>query len=311
MLNNQHFAHKRTESLGGSDIGAILGLSPYKSATDVWLEKTGQCPSSSDALPLRFGQFAESFVADEYARMTGQEVANPIGIYTHPDYSFLTGHIDRLVYQTDLSSAPKKVLECKTAHPFKQSEWGQLGSDEVPMSYLVQCLWYLMLTDLGEADIAVLFGNSDFRIYNILRDAAIEQELLQRAIYFWTEYVQKDQPPPHRSIKDNQKLFAHSVNHKSIEASDDLYTQIQQITHHQHVLVEQEAAIDRIKANIMATLEDAEVLTYHNQILATWKAPKASQRIDSKRLQIEHPDLYQRYLVPIQNSRRLTIKELS
>ncbi len=179
------------------------------------------------------------------------------------------------------------------------------------MSYLVQCLWYLMLTNIEQADIAVLFGNNDFRIYNIHRDTAIEQELLQRAIYFWTEYVQKDQPPPHRNTKDNQKLFTQSVSHKSIEANLELYKEIQQLNQHQQQLEEQERAIETIKSHIMETLQDAEVLTYQNQVLATWKAPKASQRIDSKRLQSEHPELYQNYLVPIQNSRRLTIKELS
>jgi putative phage-type endonuclease len=311
MLNNQDFAQKRQESLGGSDIGAILGLSPYRTATDVWLEKTGKTLNSSDALPLRFGQFAESFVANEYCRTTGHALIDPPGMYTHAEYPFLTGHIDRLIVTDNETTSAYKVLECKTAHPFKQSEWGQLGSDEVPMSYLVQCLWYLMITNLDQADIAVLFGNTDFRIYNIHRDMAIEQELLERATYFWSEYVQKDQPPPHRTLKDNQKLFSQSMSQKSMEANTQLYQEIQQLSQHQQLLEEQALAIDTIKSHIMETLQDAEVLTYQNQVLATWKAPKASQRIDSKRLQSEHPELYQNYLVPIQNSRRLTIKELS
>lgn len=42
MLINQDFTHDRTKYLGGSDIGAILGLSPYKTPLDVWLEKTAK-----------------------------------------------------------------------------------------------------------------------------------------------------------------------------------------------------------------------------------------------------------------------------
>ena len=42
MLNNQDFTTNRSKYLGGSDIGAILGFSKYRTALDVWLEKTGR-----------------------------------------------------------------------------------------------------------------------------------------------------------------------------------------------------------------------------------------------------------------------------
>jgi len=37
MLINQDFTQDRTQFIGGSDIGAILGLSPYRTPIDVWL----------------------------------------------------------------------------------------------------------------------------------------------------------------------------------------------------------------------------------------------------------------------------------
>jgi hypothetical protein len=54
----------------------------------------------------------------------------------------------------------------------------------------------------------------------------------------------------------------------------------------------------------------AELLTYQGKTLATWKAPKPSFRLDSKRFEFEHPDLASSYQLAIQNSRRLVIKEL-
>ncbi len=58
-------------------------------------------------------------------------------------------------------------------------------------------------------------------------------------------------------------------------------------------------------------MQDAEVLTFHGQTLATRKAPKPSLQLDAKRLAEEHPDLFHQYQVPIHNNRRLVIKELS
>ena len=55
---------------------------------------------------------------------------------------------------------------------------------------------------------------------------------------------------------------------------------------------------------------EAEQLTYQGRTLATWKAPKPSFRLDSKRLELEHPELASNYKMPVQNSRRLVIKEL-
>jgi putative phage-type endonuclease len=165
MVNNQDFTANRTKYLGGSDIGAILGFSKYRTALDVWLEKTGRVVNTIDNLPVRFGCFAESFVASEYSSQTGYAlVHSEIGV-THPEYPFMVGHIDRFVFDSgvigDGFCAATHLLECKTASPFNQSDWGELGTDEVPMSYLVQCLWYLAITNLERCDVAVLFSNTD------------------------------------------------------------------------------------------------------------------------------------------------------
>jgi predicted phage-related endonuclease len=72
-----------------------------------------------------------------------------------------------------------------------------------------------------------------------------------------------------------------------------------------------ELEISQIKQSIMGQMQDAEVLTFQGQTLATWKAPKPSLRLDAKKLTVEHPELVHQYQVPIQNSRRLVIKELS
>ena len=75
MLINQDFSVDRTKYIGGSDIGAILGLSKFKTPLEVWMEKTGKESKRLDSLPLRFGSFAEEFVAQEYARSSGYSLA--------------------------------------------------------------------------------------------------------------------------------------------------------------------------------------------------------------------------------------------
>jgi putative phage-type endonuclease len=318
MLNNQDFALLRTKSLGGSDVGAVLGLSKYRSAVDVWMEKTGKEVGVRDSLPLRFGQFAEAFVASEYALATGLSLVTHDAAVIHPEYEYMHGHIDRFVVSGDLPLigedgriTASRILECKTANPFAQSEWGEAGSDQVPLSYLVQCVWYMMLTNIDRTDLAVLFGNADFRIYEIGRDLELEQMVLERAKSFWENHVLTDIAPAATSESDYKILFGKSKVSKSVEAPAQTCDLIKKL----HSLNEQvehyEAEISQIKQSIMGQMQDAEVLTYQGQTLATWKAPKPSLRLDAKRLSEEHPELVHQYQVPIQNSRRLVIKELS
>jgi putative phage-type endonuclease len=318
MLNNQDFALLRTKSLGGSDVGAVLGLSKYRSAMDVWMEKTGKEVIVRDSLPLRFGQFAESFVASEYALATGLSLVTHDAAVIHPEYDYMHGHMDRFVVSNDLPLISEdgritasRILECKTANPFTQSEWGEAGSDQVPLSYLVQCVWYMMLTNIDRTDLAVLFGNADFRIYEISRDLELEQMVLERAKSFWEKHVLTDIPPPATSESDYKTLFGKSIVNKSIEAPAETCELIKKLKSLNEQVEHYEAEISQIKQSIMGQMQDAEVLTYHGQTLATWKAPKPSLRLDAKRLGEEHPDLVHQYQVPIQNSRRLVIKELS
>jgi len=318
MLNNQDFALLRAKSLGGSDVGALLGLSKYRSAVDVWMEKTGKEIFIKDSLPLRFGQFAESFVADEYALATGTQLATHDAAVVHPEYEYMQGHIDRFVLVGDsplIASDGKiiasRILECKTANPFAQSDWGDAGSDQVPLSYLVQCVWYMMLTNICRTDLAVLFGNADFRIYEITRDLDLEQMVLERAISFWENHVVTDIPPAATSESDYKTLFGKATVSKSVEAPIETCELIKKLKSLNEQIDSYEQEVSSIKQSIMGQMQDAEVLTFNGQTLATWKAPKPSLRLDTKRLSAEHPALIDQYQVPIQNSRRLVIKELS
>jgi putative phage-type endonuclease len=309
MLINQDFSVDRSKYIGGSDIGALLGLSKFKSPLEVWMEKTGKETKKIDSLPLRFGSFAEAFVANEYSRATGFDLLHDESIYIHPQHSYISAHIDRFVVQGSTSS-PTRILECKTANPFSSSDWGEVGSDQVPMSYLCQCVWYMAITGIDKTDLAVLFGNSDFRIYEIARDPALEELVIAKASTFWDEHVLKDIPPPVSNEEDCQTLFSKGDPEKSIEAKQ----QTLELTKRLHALNSEiktcEEELSTIKQTIMSQMGEAELLTYQGRTLATWKAPKPSFRLDSKRFELEHPDLASSYKLPIQNSRRLVIKEL-
>ena len=311
MLINQDFSVDRSKYIGGSDIGAILGLSRFRSPLQTWMEKTGREAGKSDSLALRFGSFAEEFVASEYSRSTGMKLLYDESAFIHPEHSMFCAHIDRLVMGDGLNSLPTKILECKTANSFSQGDWGIVGSDEVPLSYLCQVAWYQAITGIEQADLAVLFGNSDFRIYEIARDKELEQMIIQKALFFWNEYILKDIPPPVQSEADCHTLFSKGDPSKSVEAKAEIIELTKRLQILNSEIDSREIEGSHIKQSIMSEIGEAETLTYQGKVLATWKAPKPSFRLDSKRLELEHPELASNYKFSVQNSRRLVIKNVN
>ena len=318
MLNNQDFTHNRSAFIGGSDVAALLGLSKYRSAMDVWLEKTGKKVNRKDSFALRFGSFAESFIADEYALLTGEHIVDHPHSIVHSEHSFCVGHIDRFVlekkelplFNSDGGLNAKKLLECKTANHYSQSDWGEPGTDTIPLPYLCQCLWYLGITNLPEIDVAVLLGGSDLRIYTITRDFELESLLFEKAALFWTEHVQKNIPPKPQSIDDCQSLFQRAIVGKTMEANSEALDLIRKLKALESQAQVEEKQMNDIKQQLMETMAEAEVLTYLGKPVVTWKAPKPSYRIDTKRLGLDQPDLIKAYQNPIQSSRRFVVKDL-
>jgi len=316
MLINQDFTWDRAKFIGGSDIGAILGLSRFRTPLQVWQEKVGQQLAKPDSMPLRFGSFAEDFVAQEYTRATGNEVVTHLDPFIHPQYPFLSGHIDRFVSPKESSPINDggklnftTLLECKTANPFAKDEWGEPGTDEVPMSYLVQCAWYMLLTGCTRSDLAVLFSNADFRIYSISKDHQLENLLLEKAVAFWEQYVLTNTPPPPIDEADCKLLYSQSKTSKRVEADLEIIHLVHELTDLHKQVQNSEDRISQIKQAVMSHMQDADTLSFNGNVLATWKAPKPSFKLDAKTFTQDHPDLAAQYQTPIANSRRLVIKE--
>ena len=164
-------------------------------------------------------------------------------------------------------------------------------------------------TNIDRVDLAVLFGNIDFRIYEVTRDRELERMVLQKAITFWQEHVLKDIAPPAINEQDCHTLFSKGDTGKSIEAKSETLELTKRLQILNSEIEVREEEISSIKQNIMNQMQEAETLTYQGKVLATWKVPKTSFRLDSKRLELEHPDIASSYKVPVQNSRRLVVKQ--
>ena len=310
---NQH----RPIGIGGSDIAALLGLSPYKTPLELWAEKVGHPGlKASQGIHLRFGQYVEPFVAKEYERSTGQTTHTNNEPLFHPLYDFMYGHIDRFVtpvgqniYSENEVINTDTLLECKTASVFNRDQWGEPGTEQVPTNYLLQCAWYMAITGCAKADIAVLLGNQDFRIYRITRDIELENMLIDQAKNFWQRYVITRVPPEAKSVSDVRILYPYDKSGEKAQSSQKLYQSYKKY----HTLNEELSHIsdelEVIKKEIMQAMGSAQELTYEGKVLATWKNTKPTKRLDTQSLKASFPDVYEQFMDEGVVSRRFCIKE--
>lgn len=305
--------------LGGTDIGAILGLSPYKTPLELWSELVSGEPSKSrDLLHLRFGQYAEGFIAQEYERSKQMFTVEHEPTVFHKEHGFMFGHIDRFVLDRPDTPAvidgvitASRILECKTSSSFNKSDWGEAATDQVPPLYLVQCAWYLALTGCEAADLAVLIGNSDFRIYSIERDLELEGLILDHAKRFWFDHVIGLKPPAPVSPQDASLLYPKESSGLSIEANEALLESIRAYQDNSSKFQVLSTECDRLKLEILNYMGHAEKLTHAGKTLATWKCAKASNRIDTKALAQAHPDIAAAFTSSVLGSRRFLLKDAS
>ena len=298
----------RAKGIGSSDAAAAIGLSSYKCALSLWLEKTGRQPSEdlSNKEAVVWGTVLEPVLAKMYAERTGRKVRRVNAVLQHPDHTFMLANLDREVITEDGTG----VLEIKTAGFYSMQLW----EDGVPVAYQCQVLHQLAVTGHAWADVAVLLGGQEFRIYRIERDDDKIADLIQREAQFWSCVTEDQQPEPGASDDAERALLSlfPADNGQTLDFTEsgefnNLFAELLKIRHSKEDIEQQESAL---KHRIQAALGSATAAIFQ-QGKVTWRKAKDRLVPDLDKLSQEHPELLQQYAKAIPGARRFTIQTTS
>lgn len=182
-------AHDRRKYIGGSDIAAILGISPWKTALDLWIDKTTPPrEDGSNAAAKRRGTRLEPYIIDMIEAEHGMPIAQRNRRYIDPIVPIFAAEIDA-------ENTAGENVEIKTVHPFKAREWGEEGGDALPIHYVAQTQWGLGITGRDRCHVFALIGD-DLRRYVVDRDDETIDAMRTRASEFWERYVVPALRPP-------------------------------------------------------------------------------------------------------------------
>lgn len=299
MADRTEWLEARRSGIGGSDAAAAVGISPWVTPFQLYLDKTEGCePVESDA--MHWGTVLEPVIRREYAEVTGRDVLVPEKAFHWEKWPIAFAHVDGLARTNPLP----RLIECKTAR--SDRDWGEPGTDEIPDHYMAQVQHCLMVLGLEVADVAVLFGGSDFRLYEVPADRELQELIADAEREFWA-CVEKRQPPEPMNPEDVRRRWPVSMA-AQIECAPEHVNAYQRLRKLGTEIAAAQAEADELKSRLQALMGEADTLTFQGATLATWKSAKAAKRVDLEALKKHHPTAYADCLVEGRPSRRFLLK---
>lgn len=300
-LSKEEWLRYRKLGIGGSDVAAIAGISKWQSEIELWLNKTNQInepPIENEA--MQWGTIMEPIIRNHFIEVTGKPVVEVKAILQHPEYVFMLADVDGVTVDDEGNPA---ILEIKTASEFKRSEW----DEGVPTYYQTQVQHYLCVTGIQKAYVAVLIGGNSFRILEVEADAELQSMLIALEQNFWNKVQNMIRPDMDGSDAAKElldKLYHGGIADEIILPEDaieyiDLY--IEACAKEDNAKAKKQEASNHLK-EFMKDYDKASCIGH----TVSWKAIN-SERLDTKALKEQEPELYQKYL-KVTTSRRFTVK---
>ena len=285
-------APDRSTFIGGSDVAAIVGISRWKSAFQLYQEKIGAYVEESNpardkvlSRGKRWEPVVIEMLIDELeSRGHEVEIIYRNERYQDAEFPFLACEIDlELVIDGEEANG-----EIKTVHPFAAKDWGEEGTDEIPVYYTAQVMHGLMVRPRRRTIVASLIGADDLRVHWVERDDELISMIRAKEIEFWQRVQDRNAPEP-TNAEDVRWLYAKDLGTVA-EADDNLALLCQSLKDKKNSFKKLEEEIELLSTTLKVRMGDAATLLYRNRPLATWKSQSAN-RIDTKALEAAHPEI--------------------
>lgn len=299
-LTREEWLKYRTQGIGGSDVSIIAGINPFKSAHQLWLEKTGQMePEQTESEYAYFGTLLEPIVRKEFTERTGIKVRQKHMLLQSEKYPFMFADLDGVIHE----AGEIAIFEAKTASQYKMDVWER----GVPVEYVLQIQHYMAVTDAKKTYIAALVGGNRFIYHEVERDEVLIAKIITMEKYFWETYVIGGVEP----VADGSEVTTNYFNSRfsesngsTVELPEEALAVCEEYERVSRQLKELETAKNAAANQLKSYLQDAEVGKVGDRKII-WKQVYKSS-LDQKRLKEEQPDIYEGYVVQ-SSYRRLSV----
>ncbi|MDW8258024.1 MAG: YqaJ viral recombinase family protein [Gammaproteobacteria bacterium] len=181
------------DRIGGSDVAAILGHSPWLTQRELWLRIVHGKTPPVDEPHLEYCAELEPIILSRYCRRTGAEVACA-GYERRIELDGATIGAPELVGHPDAMcriDGRDVLVELKSVAHWR--DWGRDETGNIPAYYLCQCLHYLaLMPQCRELHIAAMHRlTGELRVYRLDRGVWADQIAgqLEAVRAWWARHV--------------------------------------------------------------------------------------------------------------------------
>lgn len=291
-------AERRT-GIGGSDAAAILGLSPWVSAFQVWMDKTDSFDPPPPTPAMEWGLRLEPAVREAFEDATGLTVASPIDgltwtqyraaphVLRHPELPWMLVSLDGQILQDG------GVYEAKTASPWDDG-WDGVEANVVPDHVVIQAQHSMAVRGASVCHGAVLIGGKDFHTFRVARDEQFIADLIVAEGRWWETHVLGNTPPPidgsTSTTEAIKTLFPESVADSEIDLPPAAHDLIVEWTAAKARKKTAELDEDGAANKLRVLLGDNETGRVDGIRAVTWKS-HAQRRVNLDLLRGDYPDV--------------------
>ncbi|WP_228181310.1 YqaJ viral recombinase family protein [Streptomyces anulatus] len=227
----------RAAGIGGSEIAAVMGISPYESRFSLWHRKQGLIAPVEESEEMFWGKVHEPAICRRFAQLHPELNISSSPTYAAGDRPWQIANPDRLIVPDHLFDLepPTAIVEAKTARD--EHGWGKAGTDEIPVHYRAQALWYLDVLQVSRCHVAVLIAGSEYREYVVDYDETDALAMREAGAEFMRTVRQHERPD----------IDGHAATFQTIKAlpegQDDIDIEVSQADRDRYF-----AALDAAKA---------------------------------------------------------------
>ena len=308
-------------TVGGSDVAAIFGVSPWTTPLELWMIKKGRMKPAvkPNALQLEMGHLLEPIAAHFYEVRSGNRVYDDTYMYQHADHSYALADFDRRFERA--SDGEPGILECKSTTYRHAADW---DDGAFPLYYELQLRFYLSVADVNIGAFSAVWGNnpeSDLATPEITRDVAKEDMIFEK-LDQWIWSLRHDKPPtmagiPSKLAMDSLARIYQASNPAlpTIELPKKYEGSLRRILALQKDIDACQTDLKRYEEEVKAhSVRIAELMKEHEHgVLETTSdkllidfVTKSSKRVSSSELKKKYPVVYDE-VVNTSNSRKLRV----
>lgn len=299
--NREDWLESRTAGIGASDIATIVGLNPYETPYSLWRRKLGLDPAKEETLPMKLGHLMEDTVATLYADETGATI-DPESVHDFIVYDDEAPHLrvspDRFATRAD---GTLEVVEIKTTQM-------TVDPDNLPEWWFCQLQMNMGVTGIHEGTLAWLTAGRNFGYRHIKLVPEFYDFLRESAECFWRENVRGRKEPKPINSEDILAKYGIGTKGKEVEAEMSTYQACQRLKMLKDQIEQLEAGKKELEEEIKLALSDATELTFHGELLATWRGSNGVSSFDRKGFEKDHPELAKQYTIERPGMRRFLLK---